>query len=51
MTKHMEKASVLDAFFVSVFTGKTRIQKSSGKVWHRGDLRSVKEDHVRELLN
>lgn len=52
----MEEASALNAFFDSVFTGKTSLQecqalKTSGNPWSREDLPSVEEDLVREYLN
>ena len=56
MTNDMEKAKILNAFFVSVFTGKTSIQESQapetrGKVWSKEVLSSVKKDQVKEPLN
>lgn len=43
VTKAMEEAEVLNAFFTSVFTCKTRLRESrgpesNGKVWSKEDL-------------
>lgn len=53
---NIEKVQVLNAFFVSFFTGKTGFQefqapKTSKEVWSEEDLPSVKEDKIRECLN
>ncbi|KAK4816298.1 LOW QUALITY PROTEIN: hypothetical protein QYF61_014596 [Mycteria americana] len=52
----IEKPEVLNAFFVSIFTGKTSLQESqaletSGKVWSKEDLPWVEQDQIREHLN
>lgn len=56
MTNGMEKTKILNAAFISVFTGKTSIQESQapetrGKVWSEEVLSSVKKDQVKEHLN
>lgn len=56
VTKDMQKAEVLNAFFSLVFTVKTGFQESqvpvtSGKVQSKEDLPLVEEDQVREQLN
>lgn len=52
----MEKAKVLNAAFVSVFTSKNSFQESQatearGKLWCKEDLHLVEENQVREQLN
>ena len=54
--QNMEGAEVLNAFFTSVFTGKTALQESKaldtrGEVWRKEDLHLVREDQVREHLS
>ena len=56
MTNDMEKANILNAFFVSVFTSKTSLQESQvpetkGKDWSQKDVPLVKEDQIREYLS
>lgn len=56
MTNDTEKTKILNAAFISVFTGKTSIQESQapetrGKVWSEEVLSSVKKDQVKEHLN
>lgn len=51
----MEKAKMLNAAFVSVFTSKNGFWESqapeAGKVWYKGDLDLVEENQVREQLS
>ena len=56
MTKNVEKVKVHNAFFPSVFSGKTSLQKSQtleimGKVQGKVYLPSVEENQVKEYLN
>ncbi|GAB0183716.1 mitochondrial enolase superfamily member 1 [Grus japonensis] len=56
VTKDIEKAKVLSAFFVSAFTSMTGFQqsqvpKTDGKAWSKEDLPSVEEDLVRQYLS
>lgn len=56
MTKTMEKAKVLNAFFALVFTGKICPQESEfpetpGKAWRKESVPLVEEDQAREHLN
>ena len=51
--ENTERAKVLHAFFISVFTGETGLQESQapktrGKVWSKEDLPLVQESQVRE---
>lgn len=56
MTQNMEKAEVLNAFFMLVFTGKTSLQESkvlenSREVWRKENLHFVRDDQIREYLS
>lgn len=56
MTKDMDKAKVLSAFFASVFMEMTTLQESqapepSGKTWNKANSPSVGKDQVREHFN
>lgn len=56
VTKYMEKAEVVNAFFASVVTCKTSTQEPQAletrmEVWSKEDLHSVEENQVREQLN
>lgn len=53
VTKDMEMAKVLNAFFILVFTGMTCLQESQapvthGKVWNNEELSLVEDNQVRE---
>lgn len=55
MKKNMEKAKLLDAFLVLVFTGKICLHGSQppetpGKAWSKEELPLVKEDQFKEHL-
>lgn len=56
MTKNMEKAKVLNAFFALVFTGKIchqefQLPETPGKAWRKEGLPLVQEDQARKYLN
>ncbi|KAK4815576.1 LOW QUALITY PROTEIN: hypothetical protein QYF61_004093 [Mycteria americana] len=56
LTQHMEKAEVLNAFFVLVFTSKTSCEKcqvpgTRGKVWSKEDAPLVEEGWLRDYLS
>lgn len=55
-TQDWETDEVLNAFFISVFTSKSSLQKfkdlgTKGKVWSKEDLLLVEEDQVRDYLS
>ncbi|GAB0183225.1 mitochondrial enolase superfamily member 1 [Grus japonensis] len=53
VTQDMEKAEVLNDFFVSVFTGKSlshTAQVAKGMDWENAEPPTVGEDQVREYL-
>ncbi|GAB0177898.1 mitochondrial enolase superfamily member 1 [Grus japonensis] len=55
-TQDMEKAEVLNAGFLSVFTSKTGLQESQvletkGKDWSKKDVPLIEEDQIREYLS
>ncbi|GAB0209965.1 mitochondrial enolase superfamily member 1 [Grus japonensis] len=53
VTQDMEKAEVLNAFFASVFTGKSlshTAQVTEGRDWENAEPPTVGEDQVREYL-
>jgi len=56
VSKDMEEASVLNAFFTSLFTGKISLQADARALrpaedWSSEGLSSVEEDLVRKHLN